>query len=109
MAARTRRGTSASGWDESVRERIKTSMLVNRLTNHALGSVEMSPTQVRAAEILLSKTLPSLTSTALTVSDKRDASDWSRDELVAFLHDASAGSERAASANGRGAKPDQVH
>jgi hypothetical protein len=62
MAARTRRGAGHLGWDKGVRERIQTSMLLNRLSEHALGNVEMSATAVRAAEILLSKALPSLSS-----------------------------------------------
>jgi hypothetical protein len=31
---------------------------MNRLQDHILGKVELSPTQIRAAEILLRKTLP---------------------------------------------------
>lgn len=42
---------------DEIRQKIQTSQLVNRLTDHALGSVEMSSTQIRAAEILLSKSL----------------------------------------------------
>lgn len=45
----------------------------------------------------------------LTVHDKRDASDWTRDELVAFLNDARERSNGAAKANGRGDGPDSVH
>ena len=60
MAARTRKGTSHNGWDKSVRERIQTSMLMNRLKDHVVGKVELSQTQVRAAEILLRKALPDL-------------------------------------------------
>lgn len=45
----------------------------------------------------------------VTFEDKRDATDWSRDELVAFIADATAGSERAPKTNGRGRKPDRVH
>jgi hypothetical protein len=37
-------------------------MLTNRLIDHALGKVEMTPTQVRAAEICLNKTIPNLSS-----------------------------------------------
>ena len=37
-------------------------MLVNRLTDHALGNVELQSTQVKAIEILLRKTLPDLSS-----------------------------------------------
>ncbi|MDE2106112.1 MAG: hypothetical protein KGL39_53310 [Patescibacteria group bacterium] len=45
----------------------------------------------------------------VNLNDKRDAADWTRAELVAFLHDAGKSSERAATANGRGDKPDQIH
>lgn len=41
--------------------------------------------------------------------EKRDATDWSRDELVAILHDARKGGERATKANGRSGEPDSVH
>ena len=44
------------------RERIQTSMLINRLEDHMLGKVELSTTQVRSAEILLKKSLPDLQS-----------------------------------------------
>lgn len=60
MAARKRKGTSAEGWDQSVRDRIQTSMIVNRLTAHIAGTCELKPTQVQAAQILLNKTLPNL-------------------------------------------------
>ena len=45
---------------EKVRERIRTALISRRLTNHVLGKVEMSPTQVSAALGLLRKTLPDL-------------------------------------------------
>ena len=60
MAARKNRG-AAEGWDQSVRERIKTSMLLNRLQDHVFGKCELSATQIRAAEITLNKSLPNLT------------------------------------------------
>ena len=40
---------------------------------------------------------------------KRDASDWTRDELVALLHDARAGSHGAAKANGREPESSKIH
>lgn len=46
--------------------------------------------------------------TTLTV-EKRDATDWTREELVAFLNDARDGGGRAAEANGRSGKSDRVH
>ena len=42
------------------RKRIQTSMILNRLQDHILGKVEMSATQLRAAEVLLKKSLPDL-------------------------------------------------
>jgi hypothetical protein len=40
------------------RERIRTSMLINRLQDHVFGRCEMTPTQVKAALSVLRKTLP---------------------------------------------------
>lgn len=45
----------------------------------------------------------------VTLNDKRDAIDWTRGELVAFLHHARNGSNGAAKANGRVGEPDSVH
>jgi hypothetical protein len=41
--------------------------LINRLTAHASGEVELTPTQVRAIEILLRKALPDLSDMRLDV------------------------------------------
>lgn len=54
MPARTRKIKLTDTW----REKIRIGMLLNHLRNHVLGRVEMTPTQVRAAEILLRKVLP---------------------------------------------------
>lgn len=61
MAARKRRGTLDKPWEDDVRKKIQTSMLINRLTAFVEGSVEMVPAQVTAALGLLKKTLPDLT------------------------------------------------
>lgn len=45
------------------REAIKTSMIINRLTDHVDGKVEMSATQVTAGLGLLRKVLPDLKAT----------------------------------------------
>lgn len=52
--------------DDETRAKIQTSQLINRLTDHALGDLKLEPTQVRAIEILLRKTLPDLTATELS-------------------------------------------
>lgn len=45
----------------------------------------------------------------VTIDDKRDATDWTRSELVAFLNEARAGGEGTAEADGRSEQPDSVH
>ena len=55
MAARLRKTHQ-----EDVRSKIQTSQLVNRLTDHALKGTKLEPTQVRAIEVLLRKSLPDL-------------------------------------------------
>ena len=55
---------------EKTREKIKTTQLINRLQMFAMGGkdyktgnpVEMSPAQVKAVQVLLDKSLPSLQS-----------------------------------------------
>jgi len=56
--------------DLRTREKIKISQLINRLQAHANGEVDMSPTQVRAAEVLLKKTLPDLAQLQHTGSEE---------------------------------------
>lgn len=51
---------------------------------------------------------PRLSATSLTV-EKRDATDWTRDELVAILNHARNGGNGATAPNGRGDKSDSVH
>jgi hypothetical protein len=45
----------------------------------------------------------------VNINDKRDATDWTRAELVAILDDAKAGRKRTAKANGGDREPDQIH
>jgi hypothetical protein len=79
MATRTRNWTP-----EVVRQKIRTSMLINRLQNHVLGRIDMSKTQLQAAGILLRKTLPDMI--AQTVS-MRPLEAMADDELLRTLHD----------------------
>ena len=51
---------------EACRAKIRTSHLIRRLQRHIDGKLDLSPTQVRGIEILLSKTLASLSATELT-------------------------------------------
>lgn len=45
----------------------------------------------------------------VTIDDKRDATDWTRDELVAFLDECRKSSNGTAATNGSGRGPDSVH
>lgn len=45
---------------QSTRDKIQASQLINRLEAHAMGEVELTPAQVRSIEILLKKILPDL-------------------------------------------------
>ena len=45
---------------EEARRKIQTTQLINRLTNHVLGKIDMQPSQVTAALGLLRKSLPDM-------------------------------------------------
>lgn len=65
MAARLNKLHSAE-----VRAKIQASQLINVLQDHALtGQGELSPTRLKAIEILLRKSIPDLTAVALTGAD----------------------------------------
>jgi hypothetical protein len=66
MAARINKRHS-----EEVRSRIQTSQLINVLQDHALtGEGDMSPTRMKAIEILLRKSIPDLS--AVTIGGDAD-------------------------------------
>lgn len=71
MAARIRKGTKDNPWPDNVRAKIRTSMLIKRLEDHALGLVQMSATQVSAALGVARKSLPDLTATELSGAVER--------------------------------------
>lgn len=68
---------------DEVRGKIQASALINRLEAHAAGKCDLSPTQVRAIEVLLRKILPDLQSSELTIRDP--LADLSDAELAARL------------------------
>lgn len=57
--------------DDETRAKIQTSQLLNRLNDHVFNGVEVTPTQMKAVEILLRKTLPDLS--AVTVGGDEDS------------------------------------
>lgn len=79
MAARIRKHHQ-----DEVRARIQTSQLVNRLTDHALGEVELSATQIRAIEILLKKSIPDLSAIEISGDEESPLQLVGRIELVAL-------------------------
>ena len=62
MAARTLRPRH----QDEVRLKIQASQLINRLTDHVFGKVQLEATQLKAIEILLRKSLPDLSSVEMT-------------------------------------------
>ncbi len=89
MAARIRKQ-----WhDQEAREKIRTSQLLNRLQNHILGKIDMSPSQVNATLGLLRKTLPDLSAVDMNVKGQLEA------HLVDFV--ASLGNRQHADTGGQ--------
>jgi hypothetical protein len=53
--------TRKAAWTpEKVRQRIRVGVILRRVQDHVLGNLEMSQTQLKAAEILLKKAIPDL-------------------------------------------------
>lgn len=73
---------------DMVREKIRASQIINRLENHALGECDMTPTQVKAAEVLLRKTLPDLSAIDANVSGEFVTRQMTDDELDRAIADA---------------------
>jgi hypothetical protein len=92
---------------QKVRERIRTSMLARRLQNHVLGRVEMSPTQLRAAEVLLKKTLPDLSAVTHTGTLELVKPEELSDADLANI--AIGGSAGTPETPGSETEPDSVH
>ena len=59
MAARKRKVVLSDAWSE----KIQASQIMNRLLKHVEGEIELSSTQVKAADILLKKVVPDLART----------------------------------------------
>ena len=68
MAARKRQVKLSEEW----RERIRSAGILQRLDKAAMGEIEITATQLKAAEIVLRKTIPDLARTELTGKDGGD-------------------------------------
>ena len=56
--------------NERDRDRVRAELLANRLEQHVNGAVELSPTQVQAAKILIDKGKPSLQAVEQTTHEE---------------------------------------
>lgn len=65
MAARKRKVALTDDWKANIRA----SMIMNRLVSHIEGDVNMTPTQINAAKIVLGKILPDLARSEMTGVD----------------------------------------
>jgi hypothetical protein len=97
---------------EDARKKIQTSQLINRLTNHALADKPiMDASQVKAAQILLAKAVPDLSSVELSGAnggpiEYRDINSVTDAELLLIADGRSQGNTD--SPNGEEV-PDSVH
>lgn len=55
---------------DEIRAKIQATQLIKRLTEHALGTVDLKPEQVRSIDILLKKCVPDLS--AVQISGDQD-------------------------------------
>lgn len=78
MAKRTLRPKHS----DEIRAKIQASQLVNRLTDHAFGKVELSGTQIKSIEILLRKSVPDLSSVEMSGPDGGPMETVNRVELA---------------------------
>lgn len=70
---------------DDVRKKIQASQLINVLQNHALGHTEeLSPSRIKAIEILLRKSLSDLSSVQVSGDPENPLQTVSRIELVAL-------------------------
>ena len=53
------------------RDKIQVSMLIDRLMKHVNDEIDMKPTQIKAAEILLKKIAPDLATTTLEGNEEK--------------------------------------
>jgi hypothetical protein len=71
--------------DTRMKLRNSTTKLWPRLVGCAMGEIEMTMVQLRAAEIVMRKVLPDLVAGELEINDKRPISQWSNEDLARLL------------------------
>jgi hypothetical protein len=92
---------------EEVRQKIRTSQLVNRLNSFVNGEIELSPAQVTAALGLIRKTMPDLSALAHSgMIETRKPEELSDDRLA---HIAIGGRSGAIEAPESEEEPSELH
>lgn len=91
----------------TLRERVETIKIVEALQAHVFGKKDMTASQVTAGLGLLRKVMPDLAQTTMDVNVRKNAGDYSRDELAGIV--ASASRAGIAAPDGRRDEPDRVH
>jgi hypothetical protein len=92
---------------EEVREKIQTTQILKRLNDFIFGEVKLEKSQVAAALGLLRKTLPDLTSVAVSGTVGIEKAEDLNDAVLA--HIARAGSDRAIEAANGQTEPGELH
>lgn len=67
------KGSTSKPRNAKERQLISAGFIFNRCVQHAKGEVEMTATQLKAADIVLSKTMPSLANVEQTIMNDSDA------------------------------------
>ena len=63
MAARKNRGTTGGSLNKEWKEKIRAGVMADRFYKCFMGEVELSPTQIKAGEVLFKRIEPELKST----------------------------------------------
>lgn len=74
-----------AAWGTRVREKIDTTLLVDKLTAHVKGDIEMTATQVNAARILLDRTVPVLKALEVTTNQDTDIRTITNSDLIGVI------------------------
>ena len=112
MAARKRNWLTDKS-KEKIRASIKTGLLVKRLENHALGDKaeegfkDMTQTQLKAAEILLQRTMPTLSSSEIVETTPEPKMDEAYAQLKALVGEDMANKLMAGKAKIEHTQPDE--
>jgi hypothetical protein len=65
-------------YPQKARDRIKASLIINKLVAHVNGENDLTPTQVRAASILLNKVLPDVKSVEVDIHARLSSISYHR-------------------------------